>query len=307
MGDRYLVGTRGSRLALAQAKLVVEELRAVRPDADFVTVPIKTAGDLAPPNARVGMDGKSAFTGEIDRQLVDGKVDFAVHSMKDLPTALDERLVVAATPRRGDPRDALVNDTGLQLASLGKGAKIGTSSVRRKAQLLRANRGFEVVGLVGNVETRLRKLKEEELDAVVLAAAGLERLGLGGRIAQKFRTDEMIPAVCQGVLAIEAAASRDDVLSMLRGVDDPATRAASDCERAFSGELGGDCYVPLGAYAEVRGGSVGVTGMLADVDGVTMAKADASGSAGDAAKVGRELARKVLDQGGEEILRRLRS
>lgn len=305
MADRLLVGTRGSKLALAQTKIVLGMLEKVGGGYGFEVVPIRTAGDAPPPGGLGAMDGKTAFTGEIEAQLAQGKIDFAVHSMKDLPPAPDGRLVVAATPPRGDARDALVTRTGSRFGELREGARVGTSSARRRAQLLAARKDIEVVELHGNVETRLRKLDTEKLDGVVLAAAGLERLGLGARATQLFGADEMVPAPCQGILAVQARRDSGETLALLKKIDDPATRVASECERAFSEALGGDCDVPLGAFAS--GGPEGLTavGVLAYPDGTQLAKASASGSGARAGELGRELAAKVLASGGDGILRRL--
>lgn len=305
MGDRLLVGTRGSRLALAQTKLVIERLEGAGAGVSFEVVPIKTAGDLSPPEARVGMDGKTAFTGEIERQLVDGKIDLAVHSMKDLPPASDERLVVAAMPPRGDPRDAFVSASKMSFGGLKNGARVGTSSARRRAQLMAARKDIEVVDLHGNVETRLRKLETENLDGVVLAAAGLERLGLGSRVTQLFGTGEMVPAPCQGILAVQARRDSVRVTTILGRIDDAATRTASECERAFSEALGGDCDVPLGAFARVNRGRIDGVGVLADPDGTRLVKISASSTLEGARELGRSLAAKVVASGGDEILRSL--
>ena len=172
------IGTRGSNLALAQTKIVADSLKAYHKMLDVETVPMKTLGDVLPPKRRGTVDGKSAFTGEIERQLLAGRIDAAVHSLKDLPTKLDDRLVIAATPARGDPRDVLISGSGLTLDRVRDGARIGTSSVRRRAQLLIIRRDLEVLELHGNLETRLRKISEKGLDGVVLAAAGLQRLDL---------------------------------------------------------------------------------------------------------------------------------
>ena len=305
MADRFVVGTRGSSLALAQTKLVLEKLGAVGKGVEFDVVPIKTAGDLYAPSA-TGVDGKTAFTGEIERQLIEGHIDVAVHSMKDLPAKLDDRLVVAATPERGDPRDALVSRSGLTLSELKKGGRVGTSSARRKAQLLATRRDLDVVELHGNVETRLLKIEREGLDGVVLAAAGLDRLGLGPRITQLFATEEMVPAPCQGILAVQARRDSREMCDLLGKIDHRHTRTASDCERAFSEALGGDCFIPLGAYASQGPGGLTATGLLADADGSTMVKSSAVGDTGDARGLGRKLAAKVIESGGREILERIR-
>ncbi|MDG6986296.1 MAG: hydroxymethylbilane synthase [Nitrososphaerota archaeon] len=295
-----LVGTRGSALALAQTRLVVDLLHG-KTEAELVMVPLKTSGD-ALPHERLVTDGKTAFTGDIDRELAEGRIDIAVHSMKDLPLLTDERLVIGATPKRGDPRDALVSPSGATLGRLRKGARIGTSSVRRMSQLLALRGDIEVVELRGNVDTRLRKIEERGLDGAVLAAAGLHRLGLGSRITQAFGVEEVVPAVCQGTLAVEARAGDSDVLAMLEAIDDPDTRASSECERAFSEELGGDCDVPLGAYATAAPGRMVAIGLVADPLGKRSARAEVEGDGRNPKALGRELARKVKERGGAKIM-----
>ncbi|MDG6973084.1 MAG: hydroxymethylbilane synthase, partial [Nitrososphaerota archaeon] len=270
-------------------------------EAELVMVPLKTSGD-ALPHERLVTDGKTAFTGDIDRELAEGRIDIAVHSMKDLPLLTDERLVIGATPKRGDPRDALVSPSGATLGRLRKGARIGTSSVRRMSQLLALRGDIEVVELRGNVDTRLRKIEERGLDGAVLAAAGLHRLGLGSRITQAFGVEEVVPAVCQGTLAVEARAGDSDVLAMLEAIDDPDTRASSECERAFSEELGGDCDVPLGAYATVAPGRMVAIGLVADPLGKRSARAEVEGDGRNPKALGRELARKVKERGGAKIM-----
>jgi hydroxymethylbilane synthase len=291
---------------LAQTKIVADRLRAVHRGLKVETVPRKTLGDLMPPEKRGKVDGKSAFTGEIERQLLAGSIDAAVHSMKDLPTELDDRLVIGATPVRGDPRDVLVSSSGLPLARLGRGARIGTSSVRRRAQLLCTRSDLQVLELHGNLETRLRKM-EEELDGVVLAAAGLERLGLESRISEYFNPEKFIPAVCQGTLAVEARKDDPETLVLLKTIDDPATRASSECEREFSRRLGGDCYVPLGAYAKETRGTMTSVGMVASTDGKQVAKVSIKGPPGKGEELGAKMAERLLESGGKRILRELTS
>lgn len=305
MGVRLLVGTRGSKLALAQTRLVLDMLEGTGGNVGFDVVPIKTAGDVTPPEALGGIDGKTAFTGEIENQLADGKIDFAVHSMKDLPPGMGAGLVIAATPRRGDARDALVAPSGSKFAELRKGARVGTSSMRRKAQILAARKDIEVVELRGNVETRLRKLETLKLDGTVLAAAGLERLGLGSRITQVFGPEEMVPAPCQGIIAVQARRGNSEVLGLLSRIEDPATRAASECERGFSESLGGDCDVPLGAFAASVPEGLTAVGVLADPDGKELVRASAAGGVREARELGQSLAAKVLESGGERIMKRL--
>ncbi len=306
MRTRIRLGTRGSRLALAQTRLVADLLEASHEDLEVVTVPLKTLGDLLPPERIRGVDGKTAFTGEIEKQLLAGKIDAAVHSMKDLPTKLDDRLVVAATPKRGDARDALVSKERLPLRKLKAGARIGTSSVRRRAQLLAIRGDLKLVEIHGNVETRIRKIAGEGLEGVVLAAAGLKRMGLDSEISEIFEVEEVVPAVCQGILAVQARRDDETTIDLLSPIDDPGARAASVCERAFAEELGGDCYVPLGAFARPEGESLGVVGMIASVDGRRIVKEREKGAASDAETIGRRLAGKVQEAGGRLILEGLK-
>jgi hydroxymethylbilane synthase len=303
---RIRLGTRGSSLALAQTKLVADLLMAAHEELEVVTVPLKTLGDLLPPEKLTKVDGKTAFTGEIEKQLLAGKIDVAVHSMKDLPIALGEGLVVAATPKRGDPRDALVSKEKLPLKMLKAGARIGTSSVRRRAQLLAIRGDLEVVEIHGNVETRIQKIAREGLDGVVLAAAGLWRTGLDSNISEIFEIEEMVPAACQGILAVEARKDDETTVDLVSPINDRAARVASVCERAFAEELGGDCYVPLGAFARLKGASLVALGMVASLDGKSMVKLEEHGPASDAEAIGKRLGAKVADAGGRPILEGLR-
>ncbi|MDG7015809.1 MAG: hydroxymethylbilane synthase [Nitrososphaerota archaeon] len=305
--SRLLIGTRGSRLALAQTKIVIDLLRDAARGVELVPVVIRTSGDTLPQERRGGLDGKTAFTGEIDTALVEGRVDISVHSMKDIPAQIDRAIVVAATPVRGDARDALVSTGGARFAELKKGARVGTSSVRRRAQILAARSDLEVVEVHGNVETRLSKLGDGGVDGVVLAAAGLERLNLGGRISQLFQPQEMVPAACQGIIAVETREDDRELTELVRGVDDPRTRAASECERALSEELGGDCDVPLGAYAEVRDGTLTVVGVVADPEGRSLVRKSVTGTADDPRSLGRRLAETLRDSGGRRILEGMRA
>ncbi len=285
--------------------MVARMLRRVRPEVDVLVVPIETLGDILPPNKRKGVDGKSAFTSEIEKQLVAGTVDAAVHSMKDLPNELGEGLTIAATPVRGDARDALVTLSRVGFHELPRGAKLGTSSVRRRAQLLHLRDDIKVTELHGNVETRLKKMEELGLDGVILAVAGIERLGLGKRVSYTFRAEEMIPAVSQGVLSVETRVDDESTLDLVTSIDDRNTRCASECERAFSNSLGGDCYVPIGAYAEVRGEHLKVSGMVASLDGRKLVRATLDGNASAARNLGEKLATTIFESGGKQILKEI--
>lgn len=307
MGSLLRLGTRGSDLALAQTKLVADLLMSKHPRLQVVTVPIRTSGDTLPPAGWGERDAKSAFTGEIESELREGKIDAAVHSMKDLPAAMDPRLVVGATPSRGDPRDALVSRAGVPLSAMPAGSTIGTSSVRRRAQLLAARPELKLVEVHGNVGTRVRKLSERGLDGLVLAAAGLERAGLGPAITQRFEVEEMTPAVCQGILAVQARRDDPSTIDLLASIDDPTTHAAATCERAFAAALGGDCNVPIGAFAATDSGLIAALGMVARPDGSRIARAKAQGQFSDAESIGRRLAAGAEEAGGAEILQELRA
>lgn len=293
------IGTRGSRLALAQAQVVAEMLKARDPAMVVELVRIRTAGDVAPAGRRRNTDGKAAFTKEIEDRLLRGEVDLAVHSAKDIPSEVDERLVVAATPPRGDPRDALVSR--LPFEDMPNGARIGTSSVRRKAQLLRLRRDIEVVEIHGNVETRIGRVDTGGLDGVVLAAAGLARIGLEWKVTKYFEIGEMVPAPCQGIIAVEARSGDSAALSAVQEIDDRRTHMALDCERAFSSALGGDCYVPIGAYARVDKSGIELTGLVASPDGNEVHVGKMSQNE-DPVRLGRRLAASLIEEGAGKIM-----
>jgi hydroxymethylbilane synthase len=288
-----VIASRGSQLALWQARWVAAQLSGAGHECRIEI--IKTTGDKITdvPLAKVGTKG--LFTKEIEEALLDGRADLAVHSLKDLPTELPEGLVLAAVPEREDPRDAVV---GRKLADLALGARVGTSSLRRAAQLRQLRPDLQVESVRGNLDTRLRKLDEGQYDAILLAAAGLKRLGWGGRIAEILAPDQMCPAVGQGALAIEARAGFDGVAVL----DDAATHTAVMAERGVLGALGGGCQVPIGAYATVSHGRVRLLGIVAAPDGTQLIRANAEGAAADAAKIGARLAADLLERGARQIL-----
>ncbi len=297
-----VIGTRGSALAIWQAEHVVQRLRTAHPDREFVLQRIQTRGDvdLKSPLAEIGSTG--VFVKEIESALLSGQIDVGVHSLKDLPSELDPRLELAATGPREDPRDALVSRDGLPLAQLPAGARIGTSSPRRAAQLKALRPDLAVADVRGNVDTRVRKALEGNLDAVVLAAAGLRRLGLEGRVTEYLSPSIMLPAPCQGIMGVEARAGDDDVLALAAAFDDPASRAASRAERAFVRALGGGCTTPLGAQAVIDGSTLRIDGLLATPDGGKMLRETVEGDARFPEKAGEELAGRLLAAGGREIL-----
>ena len=287
------LGTRGSRLALSQATIVADLISRNIPGTRVDVVPIKTAGDAGRWGNGSEDDRKLAFTREIDSQLLQGKVDIAVHSLKDVPSAIDGRLVIAAMPPRGDPRDALVTTSGRNLNEIPEGSAVGTGSIRRKVQLHGLRPDLKIVEAHGNVETRIAKMKERGLEGVVLAAAGLQRLGMEDRVSHYFSTDEMVPAACQGIIGVEARRDDTAVLELLRRIDDPSSRIAEECERAFIGALGGDCNFPAGAYAEVVKKELVAVGFVAE--GSSLAKDSIMGPPSAARRLGEELATKLLD------------
>jgi len=297
------IGTRGSPLALAQSRLVQGWLQRQRPDLTIELVTITTAGDrfLDQPLSMIG--GKGVFVKEIEEALLAKSIDCAVHSMKDVPSELASGLTIAATPPREDARDVLVARHGHTFLSLPSGAHVGTSSLRRMA-LLRAMRSdLTVRNLRGNVDTRLRKLDSGELDAIVLAAAGLRRLNVTRDDLDFFDPEQFIPAIGQGVLAIE---SRDDeIAGLLAPLDHRDTRIAVTAERAFLRRVGGSCRTPLAAYATVNGDAIELRALVASLDGTRVLRSQRAGSVGMAANLGIAAAEELLARGGAEILRAL--
>jgi hydroxymethylbilane synthase len=291
-----VIASRGSQLALWQARYIAARLGELGHECRIEI--IKTTGDKITdvPLAKVG--AKGLFTKEIEEALLDGRADLAVHSLKDLPTELPAGLVLAAVPEREDPRDAVV---GSKLADLPLGAKIGTSSLRRAAQLRRLRPDLEIESVRGNLDTRLRKLDEGQYRAILLAAAGLKRLGWGDRIAEILDPGDMCPAVGQGALAmetLESGAGRDAV----RALDSAATHAAVAAERGVLGALGGGCQVPIGAHATVEGGRLRILAVVASPAGDRLIRSESEGPAADAARIGVDLGRRLLEQGAREIL-----
>jgi hydroxymethylbilane synthase len=288
-----IIGTRGSQLALWQARWVQSQIEG----AGILT--IKTSGDRFSAAALPEVGGKGLFTKEIEEALLDGRADVAVHSLKDLPTEMDLRLIIAAVPRREDVRDALVGHT---LATLPPGARVGTGSPRRAAQLRYIRPDLAVESIRGNVDTRLRKLDEGQYDAIVLAAAGLRRLGLGDRIAEYLSPEIMCPAVGQGALGIQCRAADSETLRRLAALEDPGARAEVSAERALLAELGGGCRVPIGGSARLEGNTLRLTAVVASPDGVQLVRAAVEGPVSDPAALGRQTARDLLARGAARIL-----
>ncbi len=290
-----IIGSRGSQLALWQARHTAALLAELGVETRIEI--IKTTGDKITDVPLAQVPGKGLFTKEIEEALLDGSIDLAVHSLKDMPTELPAKLTLAAIPEREEPRDALI---GLSLADLKKGAIVGTSSLRRSAQLHALGLGIEITMLRGNVDTRLRKLDEGQYQAIVLAAAGLRRLGWQDRIRQLLPEEVMCPAVGQGALAIE---TRDDVgpaHQVVSKLDHPATRTAVTAERSLLAALGGGCQVPIGGFAYVEGSAIHLRAVVASPDGTRLIQGELSGV--DPHRVGEDLAHRLLNEGAQEIL-----
>lgn len=302
MKAKLTIGTRQSLLALWQSNHIAALLRKEYPKCEVVLKKIVTKGDriLDVPLAQIG--GKGLFTKEIEEDLLDGTIDLAVHSLKDMPTVLPEGLCLTAITERANVGDAFVSNKYGSFEELPLGAVVGTSSLRRKAQLLAKRPDLEIRDLRGNVDTRLRKLDEGLYDAIILAAAGLERLDHGDRISSLIPADVCLPAVGQGALAIEARTEDKEVRDMLSFLNDLNTKQATDAERAFLGLLEGGCQVPIGVHADVEGENIRIEAIIAALDGSTILRDTINGKADDAVSLGQQLGKKMLAAGGQEIL-----
>jgi hydroxymethylbilane synthase len=309
------IGTRGSHLARWQAEWVADRLRALHPGLTVELVEIRTQGDRDrnTPLAAMATAGTGLFTKEIQRAVGDGSVDVAVHSLKDLPTQGPAGLVLAAVPPREDVADALIAPAHRTLDALPAGARVGTSSPRRRAQLLDRRPDLEVVTLRGNVETRLNHALEGRLDAVVLAWAGLKRLGLDRHVTDRLEPPAFLPAVGQGALGIECRAEDADVRALLRALDDPATHRAVRAERAALAELEGGCIIPMAAWArdvegtsEVPGPALAIDAVVLDPDGRERVSVSLRGPRDDPDGLGRRAAQVLRDRGAEPLLARAR-
>jgi len=298
------VGTRGSKLALAQTNWIVNQIRTRYPEVQIEKVIIKTKGDkiLDVPLAKIG--GKGLFVKEIEEALLRKEIDFAVHSMKDVPSELPEGLGIVAIPEREDPRDVFVGRELKSLSELPEGAKVGTSSLRRQAQLKRLRPDLEILPLRGNVDTRLRKLSEGQYEAIILAEAGLKRLGLDVE-REPLSPEIMLPAVGQGVLAIEAREEDVETREILASLHHPKTALCAQAERAFLKRLQGGCQVPLAAHATLTDGLLVIEGFIADTEGRRFYRERLEGSPEEGEALGIKLAEILLERGGQEILAEL--
>jgi hydroxymethylbilane synthase len=296
------IGTRGSQLALYQANWVKDQLVRAHADLTVTLVKIKTTGDKIQdvPLAKIG--GKGLFVKEIEEALLQRKIDLAVHSIKDVPTEFPEGLHLSAITKREDPRDVFISRSNIPLRDLPKGAKIGTSSLRRQAQLLHFRNDFEMIPLRGNLDTRLKKLETMNLDGIVLASAGVKRLGLEEKITEILPADLSLPAVGQGALGIETREEDKEVAKRIHFLNDPDSAIAVAAERAFLKRLEGGCQVPIAGFGRLNGGLLRIEGLVGTVDGKRLIRHHLEGPVEKAEALGTELAEILLSRGAGEIL-----
>jgi hydroxymethylbilane synthase len=301
MTHALTIGTRKSKLALVQTHWVRDQLIAAHPGLEIGVEHITTKGDAILDRPLAAIGDKGLFVTEIEEAMRAGRVQLAVHSAKDLPSVLADDMAIGAYPRRADPRDALVSAAGQELDGLPEGARVGTSSPRRACQLRNLRPDLTILDIRGNVDTRLRKLDEGNYDAIVLAAAGLERLGLSERVTQFFTPEQMTPAVSQGTLGIEIRRDDAATAALLRALDDATARATASAEKAFLARIGGGCQVAVGAFAQRDGDALSLTGMIGALDG-RLVRGTQHGSAADPEGLGQALADALLADGGAALL-----
>jgi hydroxymethylbilane synthase len=297
-----VLGTRGSKLAVQQSEWVQAQLHALAPHVTVTLRRIQTSGDriLDVPLAQIG--GKGLFVKEIEEALLSGEIDLAVHSMKDVPTELPEKLAILCVPPREDPRDALISRDGQSFMHLPRGARIGTSSLRRQSQLLHARPDLTIVMLRGNLDTRLKKLREGQFDAIVLAAAGLRRLAWAHEITEYLAPQISLPAIGQGALGIEGRRDDHVIHALLAELNHAPTKTAVLAERALLHRLQGGCQVPIAAHATLTGRQVILEGLVSSVDGKELIRDTVEGAVEDPESIGVQLAERLLARGGDKIL-----
>lgn len=305
MRSTIKIGTRQSALALWQAEYVAKCLREKYPGLTVELVKMTTKGDriLDAPLSKIG--GKGLFTKALETAMLERHTDIAVHSLKDMPAIVPEGLAIACITKRFDPGDAFVSNKYDRFDQLPRGAVIGTSSLRRKAQLLALRPDLTIRDLRGNVNSRLAKLDAGEYDAVILACAGLKRLGFGDRIKEVVSQEDLLPAVGQGALAIEAREGDEEVLDLIKFLNDEDTRTAANLERSFLARVEGGCQVPVGVYAQVKDGSIEAEAVIASLDGAKVYRGKITGSLEEAPALGRQLAESLLADGALEIMQEL--
>lgn len=307
MKKKLRVGTRKSPLALWQTNYVIENIKAKYPDIEFETVAIKTKGDKILDVSLSKVGDKGLFTQELESALFSGEIDFAVHSMKDLPTVMTSGLIIGAMTKRHDPRDVLLSLDNRKLMDLPANSKIGTSSLRRRAQLLHIRPDVKALDIRGNLNTRYEKLKEGKYDAIILAAAGVERLGWGERISERLNIKQFLPAVGQGSIGVQIRANDALVMEIIKATDHEATHACILAERALMSALDGGCQVPIGSIAEIKDGQMHIEGIVASVDGTTLLREKLVGISEDGRELGKKLAENLIDKGANDILNEIRA
>ncbi len=305
--DSLRIATRGSRLAMWQTNHVSDALRSATPRLDIDVVRIRTSGDIIQDVPLSSVGSSAFFTREIESALLSEEADVAVHSLKDLASIDVPGLTIAAVLRREDPRDALLSADGCTLAELPAGARVGTSSVRRQAMLRALRPDLQLLDLRGNVPTRVGRLDEGLYDAIVLAAAGLRRLGLGERITEYLQTETLLPPAGQGAIAVQARGDDEETLRWVRPLNHPETRARVDAERAFLAELEVGCQAPVGVHAEISEGLLSARAVIISLDGTRALETRAQGPASEAAALGIRLAEDMRELGGAELLNETRA
>ncbi|MDB8791215.1 hydroxymethylbilane synthase [Romboutsia sp. 1001216sp1] len=294
---KIIVGTRGSKLAVTQTNWVIDKLKEKNPSVEFEVKIIKTKGDIIQNVSLDKIGDKGLFVKEIEQQLIDGEIDMAVHSMKDMPSSLPHGLKFAGIPKREDPRDVLILKEGYSsIEDLPQGATIGTGSKRRKYQLLKHRPDLNIVPIRGNVDTRIRKITDENLDGVVLAASGILRVGLEEKISCYLPTDVVVPAPAQGALAIEIREDNYQVEVVINSLRDELTELQVSAERGFLDGVDGSCHIPMGAYCEVNEDSIKLTGLFGDEEGKKLIIKSIEGDKNSPRELGKELAKLVLKE-----------
>lgn len=302
---KIIVGSRRSKLAITQTKWVISKLKEINPNVDFEIKEIVTKGDKILDVTLSKVGGKGLFVKEIEDAMLKGEIDMAVHSMKDMPSVLPEGLTIGCIPEREDYRDVLISQSKKTFRELPEGAIIGTSSLRRGAQLKAIRPDVEIKWIRGNIDTRIRKLEDEDYDAIVLAAAGLHRMGWSSQIVTEYLDPDLcVPAVGQGALSIECRESDDELLALLGELDDEYTKSTVIAERAYLHTLEGGCQVPIAGHAVLSDGTITVTGLVGEPDGSVIIKEMETGT--DPQQVGITLAKKMKEQGAKEILDRVK-
>jgi len=299
------IATRESALAMWQAHHIRQQLQALYPQIEIKILGMTTTGDQILDKTLSKIGGKGLFVKELEQAMQEGRADIAVHSLKDVPMVMPEGFVLVAIGEREDPRDAFVSNQFKKLEELPPGSVVGTSSLRRQCQIQARFPSLKIESLRGNVQTRLRKLDEGQYAAIILAAAGLKRLGLGERITSLLPTEQSLPAVGQGAIGIECRAGRDDLVALLAPLNHPDTAACVTAERGMSRALAGSCQVPLGGFAEIADGVLRLRGFVSSVDGVRVVRSEVSGQPGEAERIGMELAQVLIGMGADKILAEL--